>query len=306
MREVLAMDLGGTKLLLGRVNEKGQILEKKKISVNLSKGPDGLLKQIAEAANGMKTDKTYAAALSSAGPLDPIRGQWLNPTNLKTEGQSWGEVEVVSVLKEALGLPCFLENDAACAAMAESWLGQAKACENFISITLGTGLGVGVWANGQLVRSGRYLHTELGHLIIESGVGAALCGCGNRGCAEAYLSGTNFAKLVSQKMNQTLSGEDLLKLAYDNNNVVIRSFEDYSYRLALFIRNLIVGFYPEKIILSGGFAVASKFFLDRTKVLLAQRLEERSEQNFAPELVMSNIQNEMGVLGAAALALRAE
>lgn len=302
MSEVLALDLGGTKLLLARVDGQGRILDRKKISVDLASGPEGLLRQMSDAAKALQTKEVKALALSSAGPLDPVRGTWLNPTNLKTEGAAWGEVPVIKALTEALQLPCYLENDAACAAIAEAWLGHGREVDNFISVTLGTGVGVGVWLNGALLRSGRYLHTELGHIIIDSSPQAAPCGCGNTGCAEAYLSGANFSKLVSQHMSSELSGEAILKCAEDQDPRVLQMFEKYSAWMAFFLRDLLVAFYPQRIIFSGGFAASAPYFLQATRAKLHSLMRQRLEVAFVPELLVSEIQVDMGILGAARVA----
>lgn len=302
MSEVLALDLGGTKLLLARVDAAGTILQRKKVSVDLTSGPSGLLEQISSAAKSIQTPKVKALALSSAGPLDPVRGTWLNPTNLKTEGAAWGEVPVVDRLTKTLNMPCYLENDAACAAIAESWLGHGRDVHNFISITLGTGVGVGVWINGALLRSGRFLHTELGHLILNSQADAAVCGCGNKGCAEAYLSGANFSRLVSNGLEAELSGEEILQKAKAGDLEVLQYFDDYAALMALFVRNLVVAFYPQKVIFSGGFSASAPFFIEKAKRRLHGLMAERLEIEFIPSLLVSAIRGDMGVLGAARVA----
>ncbi len=304
------MDLGGTKLLGGLVSSEGEVRDVRKVPVHQAEGPAGLLEQIADLANSLvkNTDigdsLVTCACLASAGPLDPVTGHWLSPTNMTSDGQHWGVIPVVEELNRLTSLRWSLENDAAAAVSAEVWLGEGRGCHNVISVTLGTGVGVGVWANGTLLRAGRHLHTELGHMIIEASKKEVRCGCGNYGCAEAYLSGVNFTRWLQEKWNESgLTGKGLVERARSGEVKARDEFVAYGDRLALFLRNLAVCFAPEKIILSGGFSHAHELFLSQTQKTLEDLLGGwRTGVDLMPKLYISRFQEEMGLLGAARIA----
>lgn len=306
-KKVLAVDLGGTKILAAIVDSTGSIIKKTKQTVDASAGPVGVLGQIAALAKQFRADfpEITVAALASAGPLDPVKGLWLSPTNITTNGEHWGAVPVVSSLDESTGLKWSLENDAAAAIRAEVWTGRAKGEPDAMAITLGTGVGVGVWANGALIRAGRNLHPEGGHLIIEHVAKEVVCGCGNWGCSEAYLSGANFTKWMGRKWGLKLSGEDLLKIARSGDQKAVEEFHAYGRRLAIFISSLVVLFCPRVIVISGGFSHAADLFLPTAKHDLQNLLSSRRKgEDLLPHILVSEFQDEAGVLGAAHIALQ--
>ncbi|OFZ13595.1 MAG: hypothetical protein A2Z20_09675 [Bdellovibrionales bacterium RBG_16_40_8] len=310
-KKVLAFDLGGTKLACAVVNSQGKILEENKILVDLRQGPRSLINQFVELGTPLiKKYKLKAGAIASAGPLDPIRGILLNPTNLKTNGASWGVVPLIREVQKKLKIKLQLENDAAAAMWAEHWVGSGRGVANIVIVTLGTGVGVGVLANKKLVRSGRNLHPEAGHIIIDhqntdSKNAAWLCGCGNYSCAEAFLSGVNFTKHLSEKWSEpNLTGEKLVARARRGEEEVLIEFRNYGKRLASFLRSLIVLFSPEKVILSGGFSHAADLFLPTCEARLRELLTTRREGvDLLPQIKVSQFRDEAGLLGAAYVAL---
>jgi predicted NBD/HSP70 family sugar kinase len=222
-----------------------------------------------------------------------------------TEGEHWGAFSIVDALNRRTGLSWQLENDAAAAVRAEAWQGESRSVSNHITLTLGTGLGVGVWLNGKLLRSGRFLHPEAGHIIIEYKEKEVLCGCGNYGCAEAYLSGVNFSRWVSERWGESLNGEDLVARARAGDQKAKTEFEGYARRLAVYLSSLVVLFCPERVVLSGGFSHSADLFLPQTQVELEKLLSTRREGvDLLPTLAVSKFQDEAGVLGAAQLAFQ--
>ena len=305
-KKVLAFDLGGTKLALAVVNQKGQILTEQRVSVSKSGGAKSLIDQMANLAKPLvKEFGVKSGAIASAGPLDPRAGVLLNPTNFKTAGQSWGVVPLVAELRKKIKIPLTLENDAAAAALAEKWLGAGQGSDNLVILTLGTGLGVGVIANGELVRSGRYLHPEAGHIIISVNDKEWLCGCGNYGCAEAMLSGVNFTKKLAERWSEPdLTGERLVSRARLGEEKAIQEFKKYGELLATYICSIVVLFSPEKVILSGGFSHAADLFLPACRARLIELIKtRRSKIDLMPEVLLSPFRDEAGIIGAAFIAL---
>ncbi|MGE3680682.1 MAG: ROK family protein [Bdellovibrionales bacterium] len=309
----LCYDLGGTKLRAAYVSGEGQILSHLTRPVRQEEGFDGLIAlfrqlwQELPAEGGIEKPKSVAVA--SAGPLHPEKGVLLDPTNFFTGSQSWGVLPLVEALQKVFETPVILENDAAAAALAEMWKGgHGPAAQNLVTMTLGTGVGIGVIANGQLVRAGRGLHPELSHMPLNAFDPNYPCGCGAYGCIEAFLAGTHFARRVSAIKSGTgvvreLTGHDVVALARSGDQDVCAAFELYGEHLAFAIRALAISFAPEVVTLSGGFSHASDLFLGRTRELLPELLARyRAGIDLLPEIRVSKLQDDAGVLGAAYLA----
>lgn len=304
----MAFDLGGTKLITGIVTESGEILRHERKLVPTEGGPDQLIELMATEAQSLLKDypQIKKAAIASAGPLDPAKGVLLDPTNLKTDGKGWGQVQLTELLGQKLNMNIVLENDAAAAVKACHWLGPGQGCQNMMTITLGTGLGVGSICNGRLERSGRGLHPEGGHIVIGAGDETAPCGCGNYGCAEAYLSGLNFCKRFSKEQGiPRIRGEELLKRARENDPVVLKAFEDYSFKMAQAIATYVVLYAPELIVFAGGFSASFEFFAPSVNQHLLKILARRRVgKDLLPKLVLADDYVHMVLLGAAAVALK--
>lgn len=308
-RYTLAMDLGGTKVATAVVRSDGKILNQLREPAQIKEGPEALLSQLARLLQAVKKGleievELKTLGLASAGPIDIEKGILLDPTNFRgPNGKRYGLFPLKKKLEKATSLSIRMENDAAAAMLAELWQGQAK--PNSMVITLGTGLGVGAVCNGELVRAGRMQHPEGGHLILNATDFSALCGCGNYGCAEAYLSGKNFTLAANARLGKDYKTEDLVKGARQKKSEFLQLFDDYSEWLAIFLHNCAIMYAPEEISFTGGFAAAHDLFLPQTQDRLSQLLERRRKGiDFVPTLRPSKLGNDLGIIGAAALILR--
>lgn len=302
----LAVDLGGTKIAAGLVDENGNVLKKETRQWSQDRGPQGLIDQLVNIIQPFAAAQNLApiAGIASAGPVEPVNGVLLNPTNMVTDGKHWGVVEIVKPLQQRLNLKFKMENDAACAVLAEHWVGEAKGKENCLALTLGTGIGVGVICNGQLVRCGRNLHPEAGHIYLNADDENTQSGNGDFGTVEAYLSGKNFSRRVGKILGrQGLTGKEIVALAENGEQVVLGEFEKYSLNLARAIKNYVYLFAPEVIVLSGGFSIAWPHFLPATKTHMEVLLAPvRIGIDLFPEIKISRFQEDMGLIGAAYVA----
>lgn len=308
-RIVLAYDLGGTKVAVGVVNSRGKVLEELRMPVLLEKGPNGVVEQLTELGKELlsRHPGIKQIGIASAGPLDPRTGILLDPTNFSRGGKRWGKVPLAQKLSKKLKRPVTIENDAAAAIMAEAWVGAAKGMNNAMILTLGTGLGTGVIANAQLVRSGRFLHPEGGHMIIRAGDPTAECGCGNLGCAEALLSGNGFARRAAARLqNPGVTGKDVAALARNKYPEAIELFDEYSELMAVAIHNYIRLYAPEVVIFTGSFAATHDLFLSKTRSRLSKMCARmRDGIDMLPRLQISKLNNQAGLIGAGWIALTA-
>ncbi|MBI2602390.1 MAG: ROK family protein [Deltaproteobacteria bacterium] len=309
-KQYLAFDIGGTKLAIGVVNWSGTILHKEILYPDLEKGKDFYFEAMIEKAKEVlrKFPQIDKIGISSCGPLDSRQGLLLDPTNLLSQGKGWGSVPLKDMLEKALRKVVFLENDAACAVLAERHFGVGKtlSCDNLIMLTLGTGLGVGILCNGTLVRGGRHLHPEAGHLIIQYEGSKRQCACGVSGDAESYLSGKHFeAEFCHEyELASPLSALEITKLARMGDERAKDSFNRYAQALAVTLHNLCVLFYPEVIVFDGGFARSFDEFSELTRTYLRKLLYRR--QGLDPKLMLSSLDNQSSLLGASYLCQHTE
>lgn len=300
---MLCYDLGGTKLRAALVTRSGKIAAQKSQPVVQSKGFDGLLADFKSLADQLGPAPYGAISVASAGPLDPGRGELLDPTNFFTGNKSWGVLPLTASLKKIFKQPVRLENDAAAAALGEQWRGGHKKNKNLVAITLGTGVGIGVIANGELVRAGRGLHPEASHIALSEDK-TYRCGCGNYGCIEAHLGGTHFTRRLGQKLGREIDGHQAIALAKDGDRYAMEAFEEYGERLAQAVRALAVLFCAETVVMSGGFSHAHPYFLKHAQARLPELLiRYREGVDLLPELKVSRLQDDAGILGAAYVAL---
>lgn len=301
----LSFDLGGTKLRGALVDPSGRIRAFAVSRLRQDEGYEGILSLFKETASKLPDLPFKRVAVASAGPLHAGRGVLLDPTNFFTEGQSWGVLPLVKSLKKVFKKPVLLENDAAAAVIGERWKGgHGSKVKNIVAMTLGTGVGVGVLVNGELVRAGRGLHPEAGHIPIDSNAKDYPCGCGAYGCIEAFLAGSHFAKRLGRLKGRPLSGQEAVALAKDDVWVQ-EAFREYGRHLALAVRSLSVLFAPEVVVISGGFSHAASLFMSETQTLLPTLMERyRIGIDLLPEIKVSKLQDDAGVLGAAYLALK--
>lgn len=305
---VLAYDLGGTKVAVGVVDSSGKILAYHREPAFIRQGKKATLDQLIRLGKEMiaKFPTVAAVGVASAGPLDPVAGILLDPTNFSGPEGSWGRVPLTKILAKGLKKKVYLENDAAAAILAEVWKGLSKGTQNAMILTLGTGLGTAVVANGQLVRGGRHQHTEAGHMIIRGGDESAPCGCGQFGCAEAYLSGRFFSHRARKVLgNEVIDAPQIAARAREGDPIAIELFEEYAENLAITLHNYVMLFYPETIVFTGSFAAAHDLFLKNASKKLEKLLARRNKvMNLQPKLVISKLENQAGLLGGAYVALQ--
>jgi glucokinase len=304
---VLAYDLGGTKVSVGAVTSTGKVLEEIRVPVEIEKGKNALMDQLGMLGKKIlaKYPKIRRAGIASAGPLDPDKGLLLDPTNFASDGKAWGKVPIASMVSKRLGIPVHLDNDAAAAVLAEHWIGYGKGKTNVMVLTLGTGLGTGIVVNNQLVRARGGLHPEAGHLIIHQGDQTAPCGCGQLGCAEAFLAGRNFTRRNRPRFaNPDLTAPDIATLARKRDPRALAAFEEYATYLAIALHNYAVIYAPEVVALSGSFADASDLFIDSATEHLEKLLARRRIGfDLMPKIKVSKLKNQAGLVGGGYIAL---
>jgi len=306
---VIAFDIGGTKIASAIVTSSGYLLDMVREPTRISQGKKAFIDHICLIIKERREyyPEAKSIGIACAGPLDSYGGVLLDPTNFRTKGKTWGLFPIVKELKKRFPkLDFYLENDAAAAILAEKWMGGATHVKNAMILTLGTGLGVGAICNGRLARAGHGLHPDAGLILVNHDDLTAICGSGNYGSAESYLSAGNFEKRVSRILKQPgLQSKDLADRARRGDRKILPFFAEYSEVFAVALYNYATLYSPEVVLLSGSFASAKDLFLPQAMKRLKELLKRRQVGNIdlIPKVIVSPLGNQSCLMGGGYIAL---
>ena len=200
----IGIDVGGTNLVAGLVNEKGHILDKVNHPVDKTMTAVEFCEELARMSRklcemgAMDYSQIQAVGVGLPGLVDNKNGLFVQNPNMPFSDRN---VPLREIFQKHWDIPVFLSNDANCAAVGEYWAGAAKGCDPAVVVTLGTGIGGGLVANGKLFTGYANSGMEVGHMVIKPN--GILCGCGNRGCWETYGSATALIRLTQAEMEYT-------------------------------------------------------------------------------------------------------
>ena len=305
----LGIDIGGTNTIYGFIESGGTIVFHEEIPTHGSMPVMDLVDRIDQKANlflSENIDYTLKGIGIGAPNGNHYTGMIQDPPNL-----SWGNVDIVSIFAKNFDCEVALTNDANAAALGEKTFGIAKNMDDFIVVTLGTGLGSGIFSSGKLLYGHDGFAGEMGHISIN--YNGRRCNCGNKGCLEAYASASGIKTTVSKmlkddpdnKLLQSLSKEKidgfLLDKAFDEGDKSAIQIYEYTGEklgqgLAL-VSNLLS---PEAFIFYGGFSNAGERILSPARKIMNQNLINASEGKV--KLLQSGLpQGQAGILGAASL-----
>ncbi|PMQ01131.1 MAG: glucokinase [Dictyoglomus sp. NZ13-RE01] len=308
MEKILALDIGGTKIAVGRFSKDGTLERKIVFSTQPERGYKKILEEIVSSLKMLEEEKVIAIGVGCAGPLDSKEGIIYSPPNLP----GWDAVPLKKDLENALNLPVFLDNDANAAGLGEYYFGAGKGVRNMVYITVSTGIGGGIIIDGKILHGQRDSAGEVGHqTILPDG---PLCNCGNRGCLEALASGTAIAKRAESAI---LAGEDtilkelskrekisakLVREAYLKGDKVAERiwFSSLEY-LGIGVANIITILSPERVVLGGGITNAGEEVLEVVKRVVRDRVKLVPVEKV--EIVKSKLGEDIGLYGALAVAL---
>ena len=314
MKYRVGIDLGGTNIKAGIVNEKQEIVRESSVptlvereDVLIMDDMAALVKQLIKEEGLTKAD-VIGVGVGSPGMIDAKTGEVVYSNNF-----GWENVQLGEYLAKKLGFPVKVSNDANCAALGEVKAGAAKNCKNCVMITLGTGVGGGVVIDGKIFEGGHAGGAELGHTMLIAG--GEPCTCGRKGCFEAYASATALirdtkraALECEESMIYRLCGGDLsqingktvfdaMQTGDETARQVVKQYLNY---LADGITNMVNIFRPDKVLLSGGVCNQG----ENLTIPLQKLVKERcfaGDKSYIPEIAIATLGNSAGILGAAAL-----
>lgn len=296
----IGIDLGGSHIAIGVVDNKGKILEK--VEKRITKAEKNTIKKVIEDYIIEKT-ANFLQQYNITEIGIAIPGTVKNETVVKSVNLGLKNYEIVKNLQGKIQLPIKIRNDAKCAALAENTYGALKSYNRSIFLTLGTGIGGAVIIHNELLDTGELPGCEFGHMLIEKN--GNLCKCGKKGCWETYASMKAFKDNLREilDLDERTSGKELLDMLrkMDKNNPKYmqtnKLIEQYIEYLSIGISNLINIFEPEAIGIGGSFVFYEEIFLEKLKTKL---LKDNLLFNERKEIIVQTaiLDNDAGMIGA--------
>jgi len=305
---IIGVDLGGTNIKAGAVGPDGKVRYRTRLTTDAAKGPEAVADRIAQAAlNCVENTKggkesTLGVGVGSPGPLDLRNGIVIFAPNLP----GWENVPLRSMIEKRTGLPCTLENDANAAALAEQWAGAGKGTSSLVILTLGTGIGGGIVLDGKVLHGFSDVGAEIGHMSINPDGPA--CGCGNKGCVEAYASATAMVRRMRETLAKgcksmlarkadKLTARDISEAALAGDEAACENIEMTGFYLGVAIANILHILNPEYVVMSGGVSAAGDLLMNPIMKTLQERSIPASRKGV--KICWTALGDDAGVLGAA-------
>lgn len=290
----IGIDLGGTQVRAALVDAGGEVMKRAALPTDVAGGPTAVTAQMLQLVAGVSAGHAghiLAAGISSAGPLDTDTGCIIDiPTMPGFTG-----FPLRDTMARALALPVVLENDALSAAYGEWQHGAGQGLRHFVYITVSTGLGGGVVADGKLVRGRRGMAGHIGHMMMDPH--GPRCACGGTGCFEALASGTAFS--TAARAAGFADGTAATQAARDGNAVAMDLVTREAELLGYGFASLLHLYSPERLIVGGGMSAA----LDLMLPVIRQKIDSLAMPAFRNvEVVRAALGDNAGLVGAAALA----
>ncbi|MDQ8758448.1 ROK family glucokinase [Streptococcus ruminantium] len=317
-KKIIGIDLGGTSVKLAILTTEGEIQEKWSIKTDILDEGSHIVPNIITSikhrfeTHGLTKDDFLGVGMGSPGVVDSEAGTVIGAYNL-----NWKTLQLVKEQFEVeLGLPFFIDNDANVAALGEQWVGAGNNNPNVVFMTLGTGVGGGVIAAGNLIRGVKGAGGELGHITVDFENPFA-CTCGKKGCLETVASATGIVNLTRRyaeeyagdaKLKQMIddgqevTAKDVFDLAKEKDGLALIVYRHFSEYLGVACANIAAVLNPAYIVLGGGVSAAGDFLLDGVRRVFAENSFPQIKES--TQIVLATRGNDAGVLGAASLVLK--
>jgi glucokinase len=307
--EAIGIDVGGTKINAFRVTRDGTIAERTSKPTPAA-DESATLSAMIELARALTTPDVIAVGVGAAGMIDAKEGILRFAPNL-----AWRNLSIAERMREALGLPCQVDNDASMAAYGEFRFGAGRGYRHLLLVTVGTGLGGGIVSDGRLFRGANGFAAEIGHIIVEPG--GPLCGCGNRGCWEQVAAGRAIDRMGREEAREqehsilrrlaggdpdAVTGELVTQAAKQGDDAATGILAEVGRRLGQGIAGLVNVLDPQVVVVGGGAIVAGDLLLDPARAAFLDAVEGAEFRPRVP-IVPAELGNDAGAVGAATLAL---
>ncbi len=313
MSVCIGIDLGGTNIAVGIVDEAGNILCKGSTPTRMPRPYGPIIEDMARitlevlAASPYTLDDVTAIGVGVPGVADPVTGIIPFCTNL-----AWHDVPFRETFQRYINKPLFIDNDATVAGFAEYAAGVSAGTQSSVFLTLGTGLGGGIIIDGKPYSGNHFVGSEIGHIILQ--MDGELCTCGMRGCFERYASATALIRegrkalaahpdsLMGTLCGQNperISAKTVIDAAKQGDPTAAEVFASYAKALATGIVSIINFIDPEVVVLGGGVSLAGEFLADAVRKALKPMVFFKSLPY--AEIKLAQLGPDAGIIGAAML-----
>ncbi|HEY4602639.1 MAG TPA: ROK family glucokinase [Cerasibacillus sp.] len=309
----IGIDIGGTSIKIGFIDQVGQIIHKWEIPTRKEESGIHIVQDIRDSivekqiALSIDDNQFVGIGVGAPGFIDHKRGT-VHAVNI-----GWTDYQLKQCVQEKFNLPVWIENDANMAVLGENWRGAGNGEENVMLITLGTGVGGGVIANGELLRGESGAASEIGHVTVERN--GVTCNCGREGCLETIASATGMVRQAKEtidkhpqshmaqfyRKNKAISVKDLFSLAEQGEQLSQQIIDNTTNVLATAIQNMATLINPSRILIGGGVSNAGEALLKPLRdKFIAKALPRISKPC---ELKSAELGNDAGIIGAAYVVL---
>lgn len=305
---IFGVDVGGTACKIGLFTADGTLVEKWDIPTNTENKGASILPDVADEINnklketGIDEDDVLGIGIGVPGPVTNNRVVSI------CENLGWENVNVAAELKELTGLHVMAENDANLATLGEMWRGNTGGTKNLMLVTLGTGIGAGVIADGRIVTGCAGAAGEIGHMTVNYEE-KELCACGKYGCLEQYGSATGIVRLAKRRLEKStkhsilrkrkyLSAKAVFDAAKEEDALALEVVEELGKILGAALANVVCVTNPEVIVIGGGVSNAGPMLIDAVKKYFDRYVYADCRD---VRFVLASLGNEAGIYGCARL-----
>ena len=314
---VVAIDIGGTKIITACISADGQVLAKDRFPTLADEGPEAVINRMFSSIdrllsqNNMEPAQIHSIGIAAAGAIDFKDGVISESPNMP----GWHNIALRDIMQEKYGLNTFLVNDASAAALGEFSFGAGKGTRNMVLLTLGTGIGGGIIVNGELYTGATGSAGEIGHMTIEAN--GPQCTCGSTGCLEKLAAGMAIASNAQERARsgektslfemaggkiENITAETVSSAARNGDTLALDVINRAAFYLGVGLANLVNIFNPEVIVIGGGMAKMGDILLEPARELVRVRAFSLLVQ--AVRIVTAELGNEAGIYGASVFALK--
>lgn len=268
----LGIDIGGTNINIGLIDDSGKILLSDKIPTKYKdndalKNISRIIEKTRILLDRMRTRDLRSIGIGIPGTVDAKSGRVVFTPNIKWKG--FYKLNLIEIFHDTFNVPVYIAQDTEAAALGEFYYGNGKGYKNIVCITVGTGIGCGIILDGKIYKGSFGTAGELGHMFVKKN--GLLCGCGNRGCLETCSSGSgilrNFKRLIKSgekytayKKTDQIEVKDIFEGVRKGDRVSKKVIDEALYYLGIGISNTIDILSPQKVLLSGGVCKEKELF----------------------------------------------
>jgi glucokinase len=286
-------DIGGTSIKYGIVNQDGEFLFHSDMPTYAFLGGDSVIQEVISIAKTLRqTWNIEGISISSAGQIDNRNGIVVFANDHIPE---YTGLNVKQMVEEELRLPVKVENDVNCTAIGEHWKGIAKGVNDFLCITIGTGIGGALFFNGELYSGPCFAAGEVGHITLYPN--GRKCVCGSIGCWEQYASSLAFERLAKEAFGKNMDLATLFQLIKSGDPKAVKCYDPWLDDLTTGLRSIIHTLNPKLVIIGGGISAQGEFLLHSIRKTLIPKLMPNHERELEIKIALNG--NKANLLGAA-------